>query len=155
MAFTSRFVNDPCLCYGALCYLPSWDWDTTDTISWYACTPRTLQKLPLLKGLLACAVLMFLSNIGYIVTHIAISIWLRKKAPSNSIQMEATYHQNTTVVDIHRQQPPPSTPTYPVQHDFQSPRRYVPPETAPQFSSTRPTSEWKKDSYPETTSEAF
>ncbi len=85
IVFTSLFINNPCLCYNILCNIPPWD-QIPDYINYpyieefrYNCTARTLEKLPILKGLLSCAVLMLVSNIISIVVCIINYIRLRTK----------------------------------------------------------------------------
>jgi len=73
-----------------------------------------MRKLPYLKGLLACAVLMALSNLAYIVTHISVSIWLRNKANADIKQMNATYQKQSASVDFgHQQRQIPTSMNYP------------------------------------------
>ncbi|CAF0788516.1 unnamed protein product [Adineta steineri] len=69
-------------------------------------------KLPILKGLLACAILMFLSSITYIIAYIAISIWLCKKETSNTVHTEAVYQSSVDSVTIRQQQPDSLTRGY-------------------------------------------
>ena len=82
--FTSLFVGNVCLCYGILCDIPSWEsiYNFGYNSEYYysnRCTPRTWNKLPLLKALLACAVLMLASNIIFIILYLIAYIWLRSK----------------------------------------------------------------------------
>ncbi|CAF0788569.1 unnamed protein product [Adineta steineri] len=69
-------------------------------------------KLPILKGLLACSILMFLSSITYIIAYIAISIWLCKKGTSNTVHTEAVYQSSVDSVTIRQQQPDSLTRDY-------------------------------------------
>ncbi|CAF2778455.1 unnamed protein product [Rotaria sp. Silwood2] len=125
LIFTSRFVKNPCLCYSALCYLPNWgdisrDDDDDDDYFSYSCTSRTLRKLPVLKGLLACAVLMLVSNILFIVIYSIVSIRLRRKARCNTQQPNVAYHQQSAAVQLGSPPPYyPSTTAYPSnQHQY-------------------------------------
>ncbi len=81
--FTSLFVQNPCLCYGILCNIPPWEafYNFESYYGYYGnrCTLRTWDKLPLLKALLACAVLMLFSNIIFIILYLIAYIWLRSK----------------------------------------------------------------------------
>ncbi len=105
--FTSRFIDNPCLCYGILCKIPSWD-DIlgSDYYSFfenfgYLCPARTFRKLPVLKGLLSCAVLMFVSNIIFIVVYIITYISLRDKPvpTSPSDPTEEPPYQPSPIID--------------------------------------------------------
>ncbi|CAF0726481.1 unnamed protein product [Adineta steineri] len=95
-------------------------WRACKTIDWLDVTGDILgiiglgcrAKLPILKGLLACAILMFLSSITYIIAYIAISIWLCKKGTSNTVHTEAVYQSSVDSVTIRQQQPDSLTRGY-------------------------------------------
>jgi hypothetical protein len=95
IVFTARFVNNPCLCYGVLCNIKPWDTYANYFIgqgntNWvYGCTTRTYQKLPVLKGLLSCAVLLLVSNIVVIAVYLAVFIWLSAK-PKSYVAKQST-----------------------------------------------------------------
>ena len=113
MSFTVTFINNPCFCYDSLCLIPTWDslFDTNnnnnddddddDDDDYDAlnddekCLLRNARKVPLLKGLLACVVLMFICNIIFVVICAIISIRLYRKANSNTRQLEVMYEQQT------------------------------------------------------------
>ncbi|CAF1245867.1 unnamed protein product [Adineta steineri] len=63
-----------------------------------------IAKLPILKGLLACSVFMFLSSIAYISAYIAISIWLCTKGKTNTRDRRAAYDPGQDSVTIHGRQ---------------------------------------------------
>ncbi|CAF0771541.1 unnamed protein product [Rotaria sordida] len=108
LIFTSRFIKDPCLCYSALCFIPNWNhinYDDDDDHFSYSCTSRTFKKVPMLKGLLACAILMLISNILFIIIYSIAVIRLRHKARSHTRQPDVVYHQQTAAV--HMGAPPP------------------------------------------------
>lgn len=63
-----------------------------------SCNDRTYRKIPILKGLLACAVLMVVCNIAFIVTYFIISIRLRIKAKSDTHTPEVMYQQQAATV---------------------------------------------------------
>lgn len=105
MGFTARFVESPCLCYGVLCHIPNWDYlidgdfdDDDDDHHKYSCTSRTYRKLPVLKGLLACAVLMLVCNIVFIITYLIVAIQVRMKANSDIRTPDVTYQQQSGAV---------------------------------------------------------
>ncbi len=109
MVFTTRFIEDPCLCYGILCSIPNWDdindFDIDDDDDIYSCNSRTLRKVPVLKGLLACAVLMLICNIIFIGTYLIVSIQLRAKKRSNIHTPDVMYQQQSTAVQWAEQPP--------------------------------------------------
>ncbi|CAF1192789.1 unnamed protein product [Adineta steineri] len=125
--FTARFVKNPCLCYGALCYIPNWhdiyDFDSIYGNYLYLCTSRTFQKLPILKGLLACAALMLISNIIFIIVYIIFSIKLRMDKSSNTEQLNVGYQQESAAVHIGGQ------PSYHPSNMAYPPQQY--PQTSP------------------------
>jgi hypothetical protein len=96
LVFTAIFINDPCLCYGALCRIPTWDYINDiniDVDRVYTCNSRTFRKVPVLKGLLACAVLMAVCNIVFILTYLIVSIQLRLKRRSYKRTPDIVYQQ--------------------------------------------------------------
>jgi hypothetical protein len=101
LVITSRFVENPCLCYGVLCHIPYWD-DVSegddDDDRMYSCDSRTFRKLPVLKGVLACAVLMLVCNIIFIGTYLIVSIRLRAKTRYNIQTPDVMYQQPSTAV---------------------------------------------------------
>ncbi|CAF1338338.1 unnamed protein product [Adineta ricciae] len=101
--FTARFVKNPCLCYGALCYIPNWDFiyndDFYDYLA-YPCTERTFKKLSVLKALLACAILMLVCNFIFIIAYIVASIRFRNRGQSNSQQMNVAFQQQPAGVHV-------------------------------------------------------
>ena len=100
--FTARFVNNPCLCYSALCFIPNWDFVYNDDFHEYAypCTERTFRKLSVLKALLACAILMLVCNIIFIIAYIVASIRFRNHQKSNPQQMNVAYQQQSASVHV-------------------------------------------------------
>ncbi|CAF0793129.1 unnamed protein product [Adineta steineri] len=112
IVITAGFVKNPCSCYFNTLACKTIDWlDVTSGILGVfglGCAA----KLPILKGLLACAILMFLSNIAYIIAYTAISIWLCMKARSNIVHVEAVYQNNVDSVRIRQQQPDDPTRGY-------------------------------------------
>ncbi|UJR38719.1 hypothetical protein I4U23_031384 [Adineta vaga] len=102
MAFTAYFVQNPCSCYfSTLCVTIDWISVTTDILGFGGCA----SKLPLLKGLLACAIIMFLSSIAYIIAYIGISIWLCAKRKSSVANTEVKFQGHSQVVQIGQPQP--------------------------------------------------
>lgn len=110
MSFTVTFINNPCFCYDSLCRIPTWDslFDTSndnddddDDDDYDAlndgekCLLRNVRKVPLLKGLLACVILMFTCNIVFAVICTIISIRLCRKTDSDARQFEVIYEQQT------------------------------------------------------------
>ncbi|CAF0843182.1 unnamed protein product [Adineta steineri] len=111
MVITAGFVNNPCSCFSsALCITINWIDVTSGILGVFGLGCRA--KLPILKGLLACSILMFLSSIAYIIAYIAISIWLCMKARSNIVHVEAAYQNNVDSVRIRQQQPDSLTRGY-------------------------------------------
>ncbi|CAF3716728.1 unnamed protein product [Rotaria sp. Silwood1] len=154
MIFTSRFVKDPCLCYDALCFVPNWnhfydDDDDDDDYNYFSqlCTSRTLRKLPALKGLLACAILMLICNILFIVIHSIVVIRLRRKARSNTRQHDVVYHQQSAAVQLGSPPPyQPSAMTYsPHPHQYLYPVQDI--QTASQQPSAPPPYEIYSNKY--------
>ncbi|CAF1113769.1 unnamed protein product [Adineta steineri] len=110
-AITAGFVKNPCSCFSStLCITINWIDVSTDILDILGL--GCAAKLPILKGLLACAILMFLSSIAYIIAYIAISIWLCKKGTSNTVHTEAVYQTNVESVTISQQQPDSLTGGY-------------------------------------------
>ncbi|UJR29091.1 hypothetical protein I4U23_010305 [Adineta vaga] len=135
--FAARFVQNPCLCYSALCYVPNWDFiDDPSLISnyyVYPCTTRTYKKLPVLKALLACAVLMLISHLIFIIVYIIASIRFHKKQKSNPQQFNVGYQQQTATVQM-GQQPiyhPSPMPYSPYAQQQSYPIQYEPTVSAP------------------------
>lgn len=87
------------------------------------------RKVPYLKGLLACSVLMLLTNLTYLITYITISIWLFIRGNADMKKMNATFQQQSGHVNFeHQQQYPPQPMNYPQQNSHQSyPINYFPP----------------------------
>jgi hypothetical protein len=84
IVFTAIFIGKPCLCYGLLCKIPTWNAESSlgsflPSNEGYQCTTRTRDKLPVLKALLACAALMLASNIIFIAVYLISYIWLLSK----------------------------------------------------------------------------
>lgn len=73
------------------------------------------RKVPYLKGLLACGVLMLVTNLSYIITYAAISIWLCKRGNADMQKMNATFQNRAGQVDFahQQQQYPPHPMNYP------------------------------------------
>lgn len=137
MVFTSLFVKDPCLCYGALCYIPNWDSISdigNDDDHIYLCDSRTFRKVPVLKGLLACAILMLICNIVFIVTYLIVSIRLRVKAKSKIQTPDVVYQQQSAAIQWGEQ---PSNIAYPAhQHQLSYPMQTL--QTKAQWPSAPP-----------------
>lgn len=122
VAFTSIFIQNPCVCYGFFC----------NDYAWFSCIYRFVeQKVPYLKGLLACGVLMLLTNLSYIVTYIAISIWLCIRGNADMNKMNAIF-QNQSGAHVsfghqqqQQQQYPPYAMNYPPQIAGQQGQPYM------------------------------
>jgi hypothetical protein len=94
--FTAIFIEDPCICYGALCRIPTWDHINdinVDNDLIRSCNDRTSRKLPVLKGLLACAIVMLVCNIIFILTYLIVSIRLRLRTRSHRQTPDVVYQQ--------------------------------------------------------------
>lgn len=92
IVFTALFINDPCLCFGTLCQIPTWDSIESvinDGNLRYACNARTYDKLRVLKALLTFAVLMLVSNLIFILAYVICSILSRRKPPPRTINSVA------------------------------------------------------------------
>lgn len=104
IVFTSLFIKNPCLCYGILCKILPWDYINNysyfDNFG-YFCTSRTFRKLPVLKNLLSCAIVLLVSNIIFIIVYIITNIRLRAKPlPISSIQsVEVPMYQRPPMID--------------------------------------------------------
>ncbi len=150
MVFTSFFVNDPCLCYGALCYIPNWEYVSDldyDDDYIYSCTERTWRKVPVLKGLLACAVLMLICNIVFIAIYLIVSIRLRVKARSNIPTPDVMYQQQSDTAQWGRQLSyhPSSLDYSPNQHRRSHPIGYT--QTRSQLPSAPPSYEMSSEKF--------
>ncbi len=120
MAITSQFVNNPCSCFfSSYCDLLG---SAGEIIGVSSIGNNCPGKLPLLKGLLACSILMFLSNIAYIIAYIAISIWLCYKAPPSDGGTKAVYRPDANSVEINQQQPYYPAPAHQHEHHSESHR---------------------------------
>ena len=107
--YTSRFVSDPCLCYGALCSIPNWhslynNNNGQDMTRPFLCTYLTYKKLPVLKGLLACAILMLISSTIFLIGNLVVLIKLRNSSGSASRSANSYYQRQPDVVDFGGQQ---------------------------------------------------
>lgn len=112
LIFSLRFVNNPCLCYHSLCYIPNWDYvyddingDNEDIHYQYYCTSRTWKKLPTLKILLASAVLMLICSVFFIIIYLIVWVRLHVNARSNNQRGRVADHNPST--SIHLQEQPP------------------------------------------------
>ncbi|CAF1378502.1 unnamed protein product [Adineta steineri] len=146
--FTARFVKDPCLCYGALCHIPNWnqifDFDSFYGNFIYPCTSRTFEKLPILKILLACAALMLVSNIIFIIVYIIFLVKSRMDKSSNTEQLNAGFPQESEAIEVGgqpsnhppsvayplRSQPQPQLHPQPHPHPNPNPQPHPPPQAA-------------------------
>lgn len=95
--FTSLFIRDPCLCFGRLCNIPSWDFVLQESdyysdvdIELVYCSDRTFKKLPFLKILLSCAVAIFVTNIVFIFVYITIFIRRHQQQRQGPLQISNT-----------------------------------------------------------------
>jgi hypothetical protein len=136
LIFTSRFIKNPCLCYGSLCFIPNWDYfydGNYDDYHLYLCTARTLRKLPVLKGLLSCAVLILLCNVIFIAAYLIAWIKSRGKARSTTQQPDIMYQHQSATVQMGRQPPhhPNNMAYHPHQHHPQHlyPVQYIQAES--------------------------
>ena len=127
-----------------MCQVPNWDSlneideddDDDDLKQKYSCTEHTLQKIPVLRGLLACAVLMLICNIIFIVTYIIVFIRLRIKEKSDNQAPDVVYQQQTASVywgdqsshnSAHMSFPPQEYPTENIPTTLQLPSAPPPP----------------------------
>lgn len=105
VVFTSLFIDNPCLCFDALCRIPNWEYiDEIDYIfnRRYSCNARTWKKLPILKALLACAIAILVSNVVFILTYLIVSIRLRARRRSLRRTPEVNYQSQSPFVDWSR-----------------------------------------------------
>jgi hypothetical protein len=136
VVFTALFLNDPCLCYGVLCDIPSWDYindNNNGGSSRNACTSRTRQKLPILKSLLACAALILVCNIVFIVIYLILSIRLSSKTRTNNRQLNVGYQQESRAIQMggQRSYHPSTMPYSSHQHQQSYPIQYTQTPSAP------------------------
>ena len=118
IVFTSRFIQDPCLCYGELCSIPPWeDWanlnDPNSLV--YRCTSRTLEKVPILKALLACAILILCISVAFILAYLIALLIGRSGRRTNTNPSTINYHSQPVAVQTKyppiQQRPPLASPT--------------------------------------------
>ena len=103
IVFTSRFIKDPCFCYGELCFIPPWEeWNTSGSspLGGSGCTPRTWDKVPVLKGLLACAILILVTSILFILAYLIALITGRAGRRSDTHTQAITYQSQPAIVQI-------------------------------------------------------
>lgn len=104
IVFTALFIRDPCLCFGVLCKVPNWDSISTvlnDGSLRYTCTSKTYDKLPVLKAMLAFAIVMLVSNLIFILAYIISFISSRRASPKPIARTE-----------IYAYESPPKTAPY-------------------------------------------
>ena len=88
-----------------MCYLPY-----CKIVGWLTCNIFIKQKLPYLRGLLVCAVLMLITNLVYIIIYIVVSIRLCIKGNADMKEVRATFQKQSASVDFEYQRHYPPKP---------------------------------------------
>lgn len=96
-----------------MCYLPY-----CKIVGWLTCNLLIKQKIPYLRALLVCAVLMLVTNLVYLVIYIVVSIYLCIKGNAEMKQVNATFQKQSASVDFgYQRQYPPKPMNYHSQID--------------------------------------
>ena len=153
-SWTSRFVSDPCLCVGALCTVPNWhslynknnnNNNFRDMDEPFLCTYVTYKKLPALKGLLACAILMSISSAIFLIGNLVVLIKVKNSSGSPAPSASTHYQRQPDVVEFGGQS------QYHANRLFHTPPDYYQPaygQPYPQTDTRYPSAPFAHEVYP-------